>query len=106
MSAMRLFPRLRLNQPWDLQARAVINNAVAGKINVLGEITLDANAATTTLSDALITQASFIGLMPMSANAAAAMASLFFAPSATGSVVISHTNNGQSDRTFRYAVLG
>lgn len=106
MSGRRLFPRLRLNQPWDLQARAVVNNALAGKLNVLGEITLDPNAAATTLTDPLITQASFIGLMPMSANAAAAMASLAFAPSATGSVVISHEDNNQTDRTFRYAILG
>ena len=106
MSAVRVFPRLRLNQPWDLQARAVINNAVAGKLNVLGEVTLNPNQSTTTLNDALITQASFIGLMPMTGNAAAAMAGLFFAPSLTGSVVISHANNSQSDRRFRYAVLG
>ncbi len=106
MSTLRLFPKLRLNQPWDLQARAVVNNAVAGKLNVLGEVTLDANAASTALNDPLITQASFIGLMPMSANAAAALAELYFAPSVTGGVVIAHANNSQADRTFRYAILG
>ncbi len=106
MSALRLFPKLRLNQPWDLQARAVINNTVAGKLNVLGEVTLDANAGSTTLNDPLITQASFIGLMPLSANGAAALAGLHFAPSVTGGVTIFHANNGQTDRTFRYAILG
>jgi hypothetical protein len=106
MSATRLFPKLRLNQAWDLQARSVVNNAVAGKLNVVGEITLAANAVSTTLADPLITQGSHIGLMPMTANAAAAMAGLHFAPSATGSVTIFHANNGQSDRTFRYAILG
>lgn len=106
MSTSRLFPKIRLNQPWDLQARAVINNVVAGKLNVLGEVTLEANAASTTLSDLLITQASFIGLMPMSANAAAALAGLYFAPSVTGGVTIFHADNGQTDRTFRYAILG
>jgi len=106
MSGRRIFPRLRLNQPWDLQARAIVNNTVAGKLNVLGEVTLEANAAATMLSDPLITQGSFIGLMPMTANAAAALSGLFFAPSATGSVAISHANNAQTDRTFRYAILG
>lgn len=106
MSAMRLFPKLRLNQPWDLQARAVVNNAVAGKLNVLGELTLEVDALATALDDPLITQASFIGLMPMSANAAAALAGLYFAPSVTGGVTIFHANNSQTDRTFRYAILG
>lgn len=106
MSALRLFPKLRLNQPWDLQARSVVNNAMAGKLNVLGEVTLSVNATSTLLRDALITQASFIGLMPMSANAAAALATLHFSASQTGSVVINHTSNAQADRTFRYAILG
>lgn len=106
MSAVRLFPSLRLNQPWDLQARTIINGTVAGKLNVLGELTLNANAATTVLNDALITQASFVGLMPMSANAATALVSLYFAPSQTGSVVINHQNNAQTDRTYRYVIFG
>lgn len=106
MSALRLFPKLRLNQPWDLQARAVVNNAVAGKLTVLGEVTLDANVPATTLNDPLITQASFIGLMPMTANAVAALTGLYFAPSVTGSVTIFHASNSQTDRTFRYAILG
>lgn len=106
MNDARIYPKVRLNQPWDLQARAILNNAVAGKLNVLGEVTLDAGAPTTTLIDSLITQASLIVLMPMSANAAAALQSLHFQPTDTGSVVIHHANNGQTDRWFRYAVLG
>lgn len=106
MSDVRIYPKVRLNQPWDLQARAVLNNAIAGKLNVLGELILDAGAPATTLDDPLITQASLIVLMPMSANASTALQSLHFQPTATGSVVINHVNNGQTDRRFRYAVFG
>lgn len=106
MNDVRIYPKVRLNQPWDLQARAILNNAVAGKLNVLGDLTLESGAATTTLDDPLITQASLIVLMPMSANAAAALQSLHFQPTETGSVTISHANNGQTDRWFRYAVIG
>lgn len=106
MSGVRIYPKVRLNQPWDLQARAILNNAVAGKLNVLGEVTLDPGTATTTLDDPLITQASLITLMPMSANAATALQSLYFQPTTTGSVMISHANNAQIDRRFRYAVIG
>lgn len=86
--------------------RGVINNAMSGKLNVVQEVTLTANSATTTLTDDLITQASFIGLMPMSANAAAALANVYFDATTTGSVTINHANNAQTDRTFRYAILG
>lgn len=106
MSDVRIYPKVRLNQPWDLQARAVLNNAMAGKLNVLGELTLEAGAVATVLDDPLITQASLIVLMPMSDNAATALQGLYFEPTATGSVVINHTNNAQTDRRFRYAVFG
>lgn len=106
MNDVRVYPKVRLNQPWDLQARAILNNAMAGKLNVLGEVILDPGTVGTMIEDPLITQASLIVLMPMSANAAVALQSLYFAPTVTGSVVINHANNGQTDRRFRYAVFG
>lgn len=106
MTDSRRYPKVRLNQPWDILARTVLNNAVSGKLNVVGELTLAAGAPTTTLNDPLITRASFVGLMPLTANASAAMATLYFDPTASGSVVIHHTNNAQVDRQFRYAIMG
>lgn len=106
MNDVRIYPKVRLNQPWDLQARAILNNAMAGKLNVLGELILDPGVEATMLEDPLITQASVIVLMPMTANAAAALQDLHFQPTATGSAVINHANNGQTDRRFRYAVFG
>lgn len=106
MIEARRYPKVRLNQPWDLLARTVLNNAVSGKLNVVGELTLLANAATTTLTDPAITRASFVGLMPMTANAASALASLYFDQTDSGSVVVRHANNALTDRRYRYVVIG
>ena len=62
--------------------------------------------AATTLNDPLITRASCVLLMPLTANAAAALPALHFDPTVSGSVVIHHANNGQTDRRFRYLVMG
>lgn len=106
MTDFRRYPKVRLNQPWDILARTVLNNAMSGKQNVVGEVTLMAGAATTTLDDPLITRASFVGLMPITANAASALSSLYFDPTGSGTVIIHHANNGQTDRQFRYIVMG
>jgi len=106
MTDVRRYPKVRLNQPWDLLARSVLNNAISGKLNVVGEVTLTAGAATTVLADPLITRASCVSLMPLTANAAAALPALHFDPTDSGSVVIHHANTAQADRRFRYLIMG
>jgi hypothetical protein len=106
MTDFRQYPKVRLNQPWDILARTVLNNAMSGKMNVAGELVLAASAAGTILNDPLITRASCVLLMPLTANAAAALPALYFDPTVSGSVVIHHPNNGQTDRRFRYLVMG
>ena len=106
MTDVRQYPKVRLNQPWDILARTVLNNAVAGKLNVVGDLVLAAGSATTMLNDPLITRASCITLMPLTANAANALSTLYFDPTGSGSVVVRHANNGQTDRFFRYAIIG
>jgi hypothetical protein len=106
MTGFRQYPKVRLNQPWDILARSVLNNAMAGKLNVVGDVVLAAGSATTVLNDPIITRASCIVLMPLTANAANALATTFFDPTGNGSVVLHHANNGQVDRSFRYAVMG
>ena len=106
MTDVRQYPKVRLNQPWDILARTVLNNAMSGKLNVVGELLLTSGAATTTLNDPLITRASCVSLMPLTANAASALPTLYFDPTGSGSVVIHHANNGQADRRFRYVVMG
>jgi hypothetical protein len=106
MTAFRQHPKVRLNQPWDILARTVLNNAMAGKQDVVGELQLVAGSASTILNDPLITRGSCVSLMPLTANAASALSMLYFDPTESGSVVVHHANNGQTDRSFRYAIIG
>lgn len=107
MTVTRERPELKPNQGFDQQARTIVNETRRGKLNNGGEVTLTANAASTTLSDPLITTNSNVALsMPMSANAAAALSGLYFSAPTPGAVVINHANNAQIDRTFRYSVTG
>ena len=46
MTDFRQYPKVRLNQSWDIPARTVLNNAMAGKLNVVGELVLTAGSAT------------------------------------------------------------
>lgn len=106
MSDFRQYPKVRLNQPWDILARTVLNNAMSGKLDVVGDFVLAAGSATTILNDPLITRASYVSLMPLTANAASALSTLYFDPTGSGSVVIHHANTAQTDRSFRYAIIG
>jgi hypothetical protein len=86
----------------------VISGLLDGKINALGDITLAANVATTTLSDRRIGPSSCIYFMPTTANGAAEIgaATMYVSARAQYSATITHANNAQTDRTFRYSVLG
>lgn len=84
----------------------VLNNALQGKLNNTGSLTLAAGAATTTLTDKRIGANSVILIMPTTAHAAAELATLYFTAFVKGSCTVNHANNAQVDRTFKYAVLG
>ena len=90
-------------------ARAV-NGAVAGKTNNIGEITLTESSATTTLTDTRLTYFSVVLWDPLTANAAAEMAAgtmyILTANRNNGAWTITNANNAQTDRTFRYAIIG
>lgn len=84
-----------------LKLNAVIN----GGGNNTGEVTLTAAATSTTVTDTRASNSSVIILMPTTANAAAAITTTYF--SATlGSFTLTHANNAQIDRTFKYAIVG
>jgi hypothetical protein len=71
-----------------------------------GTVTLTANAASTVLTDDRIGYDSAILLQPTTANAAAALATTYISETGrvNGAVTITHANNAQSDKTFRYWV--
>lgn len=107
MAVTRLRSTIQANQRFDDQRfRIIVAGIMNGRQNNIGEITLTANAATTTVTDTLINENSVITLMPMTANAAGAIATTYFDAPTQGSVVINHANNAQADKTFRYEVTG
>ena len=106
MTVTRQRPEIPPNKPLaDDDARRVINETRRGRLNNGGEVTLTANAATTTLADVLISTNSRVFLSPQTANAAAALATTYFGTPMPGSVVITHANNAQTDRIFAYGVF-
>ena len=90
-------------------ARAV-NQTLGGKMNASLNATLNASASSTTLIDARISYFSTIVPMPMTANAAAEIGNgTMYIPQATmqsGQAVIQHASNTQTDRTFRFLIIG
>lgn len=90
----------------DKKVLVPLQNATEGKMNCVGDVTLDANSATTTLSDRRIGPESYIGFMPTTANAAAEIDTLYVTARGDGSCTLNHTNNAQTDRTFTYVVIG
>ncbi len=84
----------------------IVNNILQGKLNAVITVVLTANATTTTLTDTRITRASFIGLCPLTSNAAAALATTYVSARADQSATFTHANNAQTDRNFVVLVIG
>ena len=85
-----------------------VNNILRGKTNNTGAVTLTESSATTTLLDIRIGINSVILLQPTTANASAEIGAgtIYFDDPGNGSVVINHANNVQTDRIFKYAIIG
>jgi hypothetical protein len=83
-----------------------VNLAMRGKVNATGVVTLTPNQPTTVVSDARIGVDSYIGLSPLTANAAAALATTYVSARASGSATIAHANNAQTDRSFAVLIIG
>jgi len=71
------------------------------------ELTLTANAGTTTLTDPRICATSSVSLSALTANAAAEIGAgtLYVSARADGSATITHANNAQTDRTFMVLIV-
>ena len=91
---------------WVLEAAASINRHNTGKFNVTLDVTLTANAASTTITDARISADCALVLSPKTSNAAAAIGTTYVSSQTSGSAVLTHANNAQTDKTFRIAILG
>lgn len=96
----------------EIQHRRLIaqwmREAHQGKLANTGTVTLTANVASTTVTDARAGATTFIGFMPQTANAAAEVGAgtMYVATQGKQTFTITHANNAQADRTFRYCLLG
>lgn len=95
---------------WIQKVSTVINNLLRGKLNAITTLTLDANVASTTLTDARISVQSVIVPVPTTANAATELANgTLYQPTAgrvNGSRSFTHANNAQTDRAFDLLIIG
>ncbi len=85
-----------------------INQLIRGRSNASGTVTLTASATTTVITSEIFNEDAGIFLCPTTANAAAELAAgtCYASTIAAGSVTLTHANNAQTDRTFRYVVIG
>lgn len=83
-----------------------INNIFAGRLGLVGEFTLTAGATTTTVTDNRVGSNSNVAYSPRTANASAEIGAgtIYIGTYANGSFIVTHANNAQTDRTFRYTV--
>ena len=93
---------------WIKSIAAVANRVNSGKFNAVGSVTLTAGTTTTTVVDPRINMFSFIQFDPTTAHALAAVPTTYVAQvdRTDGQMIITHTNNSQTDRTFNYLVIG
>ncbi len=82
-----------------------INNLLNKRMDAVGEVTLAASVTTTVVTDNRVTKNSVIVLSPTTANAAGALATTWIADYDTHEFTVTHANNAQTDRTFRYIIL-
>jgi|ETNvirnome_2_130_1030620.scaffolds.fasta_scaffold03831_5 hypothetical protein len=75
---------------------------------VVGDVTLTANAASTTLNHQALSPLKRVFTEPQTANAAAEKGNgtMYVADPTKGAVVITHANNAQADRSFMYLIIG
>ena len=88
-----------------------VNQAIKGKLNSTGTVTLTHDVGSTTVNNVLVGASSVILLMPQTAHAAAELGNgtAYIAPADIvegASFKITHANNAQTDRVFGYAILG
>lgn len=86
----------------------VLRQLSQGRSNAVGSVTLTANASTTTVTAPNCGSGSTVSLFPETANAATEFGAgtLRVGTVSNGSFVITHVNNSQTDRTFRYVSVG
>lgn len=85
-----------------------IRDLFEGRSNAVGSFTLAANTASTTVAAPNCGAGCTVLAFPQTANAAAELGNgtIYIGTVNNGSFVVTHANNAQTDRVFRYAALG
>lgn len=85
---------------------AELNRLMDGYSDAHGEVTATASAASTVVTDPRAGFECVISFMPLTANAAAEIANgtLYVSAQTNGTFTVTHANNAQTDRDFRYTI--
>lgn len=99
----RGFPTISAGEVWDIFTNSVLRSVRLGKLNNVGEVTLEAGTSTT-LTDDLIGPDSLVSLTATDA-AGAALGAVWVDGYDKGSCEIHHASAAGTE-VFRYCVLG
>jgi len=88
------------------QLAQAIALVMAGKMNATSQITLVANVTSTTVVDSRIGAFTWIGLSPLTADAAGAIATTYVSVQQKGQATLTHANTASADRTFALLLIG
>lgn len=89
--------------------RNIANWAVSitnGHLKNTRDMTLGAGVTTTTILDERVAVNSFIGFMPLTANALSAGPTVWVSSQSAGGFTITHASSAATDKAFRYCLLG
>lgn len=83
-----------------------INQLIQGRSNATSVVTLTPGSTSTVVARDTINQNAIVLMFPMTANAAAAVATTYARVTTAGVVTITHANAATSDRTFALLIIG
>jgi hypothetical protein len=79
---------------------------MAGKMNATAQITLTPSATSTQIIDSRIGASTWIGLSPLTADAAAAASSVYVSAQQKGQATLTHASAASADRIFSLLLIG
>lgn len=97
------------DRSWVMRIANKLNSVLQGKLNAVTQITLSPSATTTTVIDARLSAFSGIFLQPLTANAMTAMLTspgVLVTSQQSGSLVLTHASDTNSDKTFNMLIIG
>jgi hypothetical protein len=101
-----LSPDLRPDAPETFRNIAeIVRQAMQGKMNVVTTLTLTTSVSTTVFRDPRIGVHSYLGFQPLTANAAADIASLYTTSQSSGVATVNHSVSSNADRIWRVVII-